>query len=152
MHRFIEDFRGEYEFLSNFAKTPFFWYGMWYLTVEHAYQAAKASNPDDWRAIKESNTPTDAKRVGRGIKIRPDWDTVKYPLMQDLLFHKFKNKELADKLLATGDAWLIEGNTWHDQTWGDCRCERHAKTPGDNWLGQSLMYTRSKIGKLVSTS
>jgi ribA/ribD-fused uncharacterized protein len=150
IHDTVDNFRGEYEFLSNFSKDAFFWYGMWYLTVEHAYQAAKATNPDDWRAIAQANTPTDAKRVGRGIKIRPDWDEVKEFIMMDLLWHKFKKRELVEKLLETGDAMLIEGNTWHDQIWGNCNCERHIDTPGKNLLGSYLMFTRSKLRRLAN--
>lgn len=39
--------------------------------------------------------------------------------MEELVRAKFtQNPDLADKLLATGDAHLEEGNTWGDRIWG----------------------------------
>jgi predicted NAD-dependent protein-ADP-ribosyltransferase YbiA (DUF1768 family) len=49
-------------------------------------------------------------------------------------------------LLSTGDALLVEGNTWHDQHWGNCRCSRvSCRPPGGNWLGQMLMERRTAL-------
>jgi len=48
------------------------------------------------------------------------------------------NGDLRDQLLATGDAELVEGNTWGDTYWGvDSRSGK-----GENMLGKILMETR----------
>ena len=51
-----------------------------------------------------------AKRRGRQIKMRPDWEDRKLTIMHNLLVHKFnENLELIPKLLDTGGAVLVEG-------------------------------------------
>jgi predicted NAD-dependent protein-ADP-ribosyltransferase YbiA (DUF1768 family) len=64
-----------------------------------------------------------------------------------LVLRKFlDHPELAAELLETGEALLIEGNTWHDQIWGDCRCGRpECAEPGLNLLGQILMSVREMV-------
>ena len=54
--------------------------------------------------------------------------------------------ELAEKLLATGDEEVVEGNTWHDRYWGRCKCVKHE---GEclNWLGRILMRVRADLRK-----
>ena len=56
------------------------------------------------------------------------------------------NADLRERLLATRGALLVEGNTWHDQTWGSCVCPQHAEVPGDNALGVILMTLRLRLG------
>lgn len=52
------------------------------------------------------------------MRRRPDWEDVKVDIMLGLLRQKFQHPELGAKLLATGDAYLVEGNTWGDTFWG----------------------------------
>ncbi len=47
-----------------------------------------------------------------------------------------QHSDLGEQLLATGDAELIEGNTWNDTEWGICN------GIGDNKLGKILMRIR----------
>ena len=66
--------------------------------------------------------------------------------MRNLVYMKFKqNADLANKLLATGDSELIEGNRWHDNVWGDCECSRCINRPGRNLLGKALMEVREVL-------
>lgn len=65
--------------------------------------------------------------------------------MREVLAAKFTDPDLADRLVATGTALLVEGNTWHDQFWGCCTSPRHHATPGANWLGRYLMQLRSTL-------
>ena len=44
---------------------------------------------------------------------------------------------------------LIEGNTWHDNYWGDCSCNRCKSKSGENMLGILLMELRDKLNKEV---
>lgn len=165
----INSFKDEHRFLSNFYKAgvsvpagdghdstemmP---------TVEHAYVVMKVGS---WLAFQDAvtqhnqkipgppihlgeftrMTPGQAKRLGRAVPLREDWDDVKLSVMLDLLFQKFAHPELAAKLLATGDQKLIEGNYWHDQYWGECTCPKHIFVPGKNALGKLLMQVRMEV-------
>jgi predicted NAD-dependent protein-ADP-ribosyltransferase YbiA (DUF1768 family) len=81
-------------------------------------------------------TAGQAKRLGRRVQVQPDWDSIKLRMMEYILTAKFSMPDMAAKLLATGDAILIEGNTWGDKFWGECDGE------GANHLGHILMYVR----------
>jgi ribA/ribD-fused uncharacterized protein len=82
-------------------------------------------------------------------KLRSDWEDVKALLMIDVLHAKFtQHPELAKVLLSTGNATLVEDTTgWHDNTWGNCDCERCANIKGKNLLGKSLMEVRLRLKK-----
>ena len=128
----VQSFQGEYRFLSNF------WYSdvhaIWnddrvkVPTIEHAFQAAKAMNRKDFDAICALPSPGNAKRYGRRVTLRSAWETVKLDVMESLLREKFSHPDLREKLLATGDAELVEGNTWGDIYWGVCGDRGEART------------------------
>ena len=110
----INHFAGEYFFLSNFYPCRVAFYGMCFPSVEAAFQAAKCATPND-RVQFLNLAANQAKRRGRQIKMRPDWEDRKLTIMHNLLVHKFnENLELIPKLLDTGGAVLVEGNAWHD--------------------------------------
>lgn len=148
--RLIDRFAGDLAFLSNFwpsrvhypAEGPG---AAVYPTVEHAFQAAKTDDPAGRERIRVAPTPAAAKRIGRQVAMRPGWEQQRVGVMRDLLLQKFSAEPLRSQLVATGDAPLVEANTWHDQTWGDCRCRRHAATPGRNLLGELLMEVRARL-------
>ena len=132
----IERFAGDYAFLSNFHPAIVFFDGHMYPTVENAFQAAKCLHEED-RAQFAALTPGQAKRLGRKVEMRPDWNSARLDVMHDLVLQKFRNHaELQEKLLATDDATLVEGNQWHDTFWGVCN------GIGQNNLGQILMNVR----------
>lgn len=132
----IERFTGDYAFLSNFHPSIVFLDGHMYPTVENAFQAAKCLHEED-RAQFATLTPGQAKRLGRKVEMRPDWNSARLDVMHDLVLQKFKNHaELQEKLLDTNDATLVEGNQWHDTFWGVCN------GVGQNNLGQILMNVR----------
>lgn len=135
----IDKFDGEYAFLSNFYYSPFMFHGRQYPTVEHFFQAHKAKTYEDFISVLVEPTPKGAKQVGRKIKMREDWDAVKDTIMLEGLRAKFSIKGLREKLLATGDEELIEGNHWHDTYWGVCN------GVGKNKLGKMLMQVREEI-------
>lgn len=128
-----------YKFLSNFFPVTILLDGRHYSSVEHAYQAAKTDNPAERYKIQCAETPGQAKRLGRNVTMRGDWDKVKLQVMLDLLHQKFKEPYLAKLLLETGDAELVEGNNWGDTFWGKCNGR------GENHLGKLLMQVRQEI-------
>ena len=138
----ITSFSGEYRFLSNFWPSPIEVGSVVFPTVEHAYQAAKFSRDLSDRGQRQAAfarlpTPGMAKREGRGIKLRADWDRVKLPIMRGLIALKFFENDLLIHLLcATGERELIEGNSWRDTYWGVCN------GIGQNNLGKLLMRER----------
>lgn len=141
----IFEFEGKYAFLSNFAPSPIFHKGITYPTNEHFFQAMKTLDIETRKAIAAAESPGKAKRMGRSVALRPDWEQVKVDVMRTGLMLKFSDAKLAEKLLATGDEELIEGNWWCDQTWGSCNCPKHIRTPGRNLLGMLLMEVRKEL-------
>lgn len=141
----IDSFRNEYSFLSNYSCSPFCIDTILFPTMEHYFQASKASNQEDYLFIANAPTPGDAKRYGRHTYLRPDWEEVKDNVMLIGLRKKFTDPELRNLLLATGDEELVEGNYWHDNEWGNCTCPRCKNIPGKNKLGKLLMQVREEI-------
>jgi len=142
----IDRFDGAYRFLSNFWPSP--WVeldGVAYHSVEHAYQAAKTLNLNDRKQFNDGTiTAGAAKRIGQSLIIRPDWELVKVYTMTDLVEQKFQDEKLFGLLIETFPFDLIEGNNWHDDFWGDCKCEKHKDIPGLNNLGKILMKIRDR--------
>ena len=140
MKMVIDSFDGEFAFLSNFYEVPVEWEGITYPSTEHAFQAAKVINPAIRMKIAAEPTPGRAKRAGRSVQLRHDWEQVKFDIMLDIVMAKFRqHPDLAEALLDTGDAELIEGNTWNDTTWGVYNGK------GLNWLGKILMMVRCQL-------
>ncbi len=148
----IEFFKGEYFFLSNFYIIPILHEGYWYPSVEHSFQAAKTFDLNErfkFMCQDEINRSghkfkqlisSEAKKEGRKLKLRSDWELIKYAVMlQQVLFKFIYNIELKQKLLNTGSSELIEGNTWGDKYWGKVSGE------GKNNLGIILMKIRNMI-------
>jgi N-glycosidase YbiA len=129
--------------LSNFHPSTIYIDGKAYPTVEHAYQAYKTLNESSREIIRKAKTPGEAKKLGRALELRPDWEIVRISLMRRFLLQKFENPLLRDYLLSTGDSELIHNNTWNDRFWGVCRGS------GQNWLGKLLMEVREEY-KAVS--
>lgn len=136
----IDAFSGANRYLSNFYPSPIEWDGLTFPSVEHAYQAAKSADPNVRAAIAQQPSPGMAKRMGKSVALRPDWEEVKVPFMLAFLRMKFTfESECGRWLLNTGQAELIEGNTWGDRFWGTVNGE------GRNELGKLLMQVRGEI-------
>ena len=134
----IDSFRGKFSFLSNFHLAATCYEAVLYPTSEHAFQAAKSFRPEDREQIRRARTPAEAKKLGRYVNLRPDWDQVRTNVMFYVVLDKFaRNPNLLRDLLATGDLPLIEGNTWGDTFWGQVNGK------GENHLGKALMSVRS---------
>lgn len=142
----INKFEGDYAFLSNFFYSPITIEGKRYLTVENYFQAMKAANPGEAEEIRLAPTPGKSKRLGRHCVIRKDWENIKEDVMYKGVKAKFtQNPTLRTALEKTGDAWLEEGNTWCDNTWGVCRCIKCQDKMAYNKLGKILMRVRKEL-------
>lgn len=136
----IDQFKGIYSFLSNFHPAPVRVDHMDFMTSEHAFQALKTVDHGDRCRIAGLKTPGQAKAAGKKVKLRDNWNDIRVEVMRQVLICKFdQNPDLAQKLIETGDAELIEGNTWNDTFWGVCRGK------GQNNLGKLLMEIRAKL-------
>lgn len=139
----IDKFEGEFEFLSNFYPASVSMDGMTFQNSEAAYQAQKCLNTMD--KFQFCNlSPRDAKKLGRKVQLRPDWEDIKDEVMARILNLKFRqHPNLGNLLIATGDAKLIEGNHWRDTYWGVC------DGAGLNRLGELLMQVRTELRQEV---
>lgn len=134
-----------YRFLSNFyVGKPLVCDGEEYRTGEHLFQALKAITPRDEAKVRNAPTPGEAKRIGRRIMLRPDWEAVKYDVMAMVVRLKFaRDRQEAQLLEMTGNALLMEGTFWGDTVWGvDLNKDGW---PGRNWLGTLLMARRAEL-------
>ena len=135
----INEFKGKYFFLSNFYNSPVMYEGLLYKNNESAFQSAKVLDIERRKQFCEID-PSTAKKKGRNVLLRNDWEEVKLNVMIDVVRDKFtRNIKLQNKLLATGEEELIEGNTWNDTYWGVCR------NCGKNMLGKILMKIRREL-------
>lgn len=138
----IDTFTLNYRFLSNFYPSTLTYKGKLYPTVEHAYQAAKTTYVDMAELIRKAPTPAAAKKMGRLVPIREDWNEIRVEVMRELIKEKFCNPLLRQLLVDTGTAQLVEYNNWNDRVWGVCRGR------GANLLGKLLMQERNNIIEL----
>lgn len=134
----ITEFIGENFFLSNFFPCEVKFEDIVYPSLEHAYVAQKTLDLNLRKEIAEISTAGKAKRFGRKIDLRSDWEAKKILIMYDLLLVKFSDPKLSKKLVSTRNKNLVEGNTWGDQFWGVCDGK------GENWLGELLMRVRDE--------
>lgn len=136
----IVSFTGPNFFLSNFYPCEVVFEGKIYKSSEHAYMAAKTTDPNIREYIAAQPTPAAAKKVGRSIPLRENWDNIRIHYMRVILENKFGDYDLRARLDATKGCELIEGNTWGDRFWGQCPLGN-----GRNELGKLLMSIRDDV-------
>ncbi len=147
----IIKFKGKYAFLSNFYRCKVEYEGLTYPSAENAYQAAKTAPFRREQFTKIS--PKEAKKLGKKVPLlggASSWESRKLKVMEEVVRAKFKqNPQLAEKLLETKDAILIEGTTWGDEFWGVNLKKPDPNSPwgykGKNLLGQILMKIRKEL-------
>ncbi len=140
----INSFQGKHRFLSNFYPAKIKLDDITYPTVEHAFQAAKTHDELHRYIICTAPTPGKAKRMGRHVILRPGWEEAKLSIMKQLVKQKFSEEPLLSLLLQTGNAELVEENTWGDKFWGKYLDE------GKNHLGQILMEVRNTLATAIT--
>lgn len=128
--------------MSNFYRSKFYWNGIWWKTSEHAYQAAKTCDYDEIVLVRDAKTPRIARDIGQTVELKPHFDHDKYEIMKEIVREKYlQNRDLLDKLIETGDEFLIEDSPV-DYYWG---CG--ADGTGKNRLGLVLMEVREEFSK-----
>lgn len=135
----INNFSGDYRWLSNFYVSDVEYEGIIFPSSENAYQWSKDRTRVD---LFRTCTPGKSKRLGAASEIDvKDWNLKRDSIMYNIVESKFsQNKILQEKLLATGELELIEGNTWGDRYWGQCPVGE-----GKNKLGVILMTLRNSF-------
>lgn len=108
-----------------------------YTSVEHAFQAAKATTLEDHERVRTAPGPGYAKMEGRQITLRDDWEKVKYDVMLECLRAKFEIPSFKGRLLSTADRELREDSPT-DFVWG-------WRNNGQNLLGKALMQVREEL-------
>lgn len=139
---------GVYPEFSNFwnCSNMIEYGGLRYSNAEAIFQSQKTLD----RSVQETFTRmngSQAKKAGRDVSLRSDWEDIKFDIMCNVVYAKFtQDQKLRDLLLSTGNAYLVEDTSfWHDNTWGCCTCKRCSYRQSRNLLGLSLMYARARI-------
>ena len=129
---------GPHVCLSNFHPSPVEIDGKTWPTVEHYFQAMKSRDKAERERVRKAGRPHEAKKLGRKVQLRRDWERVKDDVMHRALLAKFtQHEDLRKVLLSTGDAELHEDSPT-DMYWG-CR--------GKDMLGKLLMRARKMIAE-----
>lgn len=140
----ILKFSKEYDWLSNFHKLekPMEHLGLSFETIENYYVGMKTLDIEERRFISIL-APGKAKRYGRKLQLREDWENVKLSVMRFGTRYKFSinNPILRQKLIDTGDVFIREGNNWGDTYWGVDTFTGE----GENHLGKIIMKVREDI-------
>lgn len=144
-------FRDEYAFLSNFYDKDVIisdFEGNKFTSAEAMFQSYKTTDPKE-RAKFAKMSPKEAKAAGRKIKLRSDWEKIKFDVMWYVVFQKFQqNQFLRKKLIETAGMRLVEGNSWNDKYWGAVPKEipvgdtNTTIFDGENRMGLILMQVR----------
>jgi len=129
----------EYGWLSNFWRNPQKVDDFIYQTNEHYYQSEKTNDVHIKMWIAQAPNPYLAMKAGRALRkdkeLRDNWDDIKVEIMLTGLRAKFKDPELRDKLIKTGNIILTEDSNT-DMFWGK---------KGKDMLGKLLMQVRKEI-------
>lgn len=130
-------FRNEYWFLSNMYPCKIRVNGLEFECAEACFQSFKTTDLELRKKFQKMNG-FEAKKFGKKVKLRPDWNDIRLEIMSRVIHAKFKqNDELGHKLAQISDEIeIVEDNKWHDTFWGRCN------GIGENHLGRILEYEK----------
>lgn len=136
----INGFCGRNSFLSNFYESPLTRNGLTFNNLESAYQAAKYDDQPNIARYFSGVSADYAKKLSKSLPY--DYITFerrKKRVMKELLYLKFLNPILRQRLRMTTPKNLIEYNWWNDAYWGT------TVSGGRNVLGIMLMELRNSF-------
>ena len=133
---------------SNMYNKEFEYQSKSFKNAEQAFAYKKAEMMDE---ILKTKIGSEAKKLGSKVPNfdKYVWNSRRITIMENIIYQKFQDSELADILRLTDDAELIEVSPY-DSYWGagvdkDQMIELIKKGqsyPGQNRLGQTLMWMR----------
>ena len=138
--------RGEYDFLSCLYQKVLIFEDIEFEAAEYAYQYGKMRDKKTREWAMKAPKPHLLSILCHNLfawDIVPGWSKMKVNRMYRVLKVKFSDIELKEKLLATGNAILIEDSK-SDSFWG---CGKNGK--GKNMLGKLLMKVREELKIVV---
>lgn len=136
------NYKGKFinNWFSNFVPSPMEIDGRTWNDVESYFASQKTLDFNEQEKIRLAPNAGVAKRLGRKVKLRSDWDNIKEDVMEKALRIKFKKgTSFYNKLKATGNSLIVEWNNWNDQYWGMTLDKK-----GKNRLGEILMKIRDE--------
>jgi ribA/ribD-fused uncharacterized protein len=132
-----------YDVLNNFSANAVKIDGVIYPTGEHAYQAAKCTDPKGKKEILAATSPLQAKVIANqkyAMAKHANWNEVKLDVMESILRAKLEqHQEVREALLRSGDEEIAEDSPG-DTFWG-----RGTDGRGENQLGKLWMKIRSEL-------
>lgn len=124
--------------LRNEYPVPLTVEGRTYSSLHHAFYALSTLDEEGRDAIAAEKLGYRVPYVAEDYPERDGWDGIRVAVMTELLRGKFRRyPELADMLVATGDARLVYQS--RDEFWG----ERAEASP--HWMGRLLEMVRSEL-------
>ncbi|WP_433574858.1 hypothetical protein [Nocardia brasiliensis] len=115
----IDQFRDADDYLSNCSEYPAKYGGRRFETAAHAIAAAQSDAPGWPLVVQPARTGRDAEELAWQGPMRDDRGRVRAATMAEVLHSKFTlDPEVGERLLATGDALLIDTNDEGEQYWG----------------------------------
>lgn len=129
-------FRDHYWFLSNMYPCTIACNTLSFTCVEAAFQACKC--PERAQEFVGLDGFA-AKKLGKQVPLRADWNEVKVGYMRALLKRKFKQNPNLLAQLREIKGPIVENNDWGDTYWGVC------KGKGQNVLGKLLEEIRDTL-------
>ena len=138
----IRFYTPEFYVFNNFSAHAIEFRGKLYPTCEHAYQAAKCTDPEGQEAIRNARSPLEAKRLANETYKAardPDWGDKKVAVVDEILRAKLaQHPEAQEALRASGDEEIVEDSPT-DHFWG-----AGADGSGQNILGKLWMKIRDE--------
>jgi ribA/ribD-fused uncharacterized protein len=127
---------------NNFSAHAIEFRGKLYPTCEHAYQAAKCTDPQGQEAIRNARSPLEAKRLANETYKAardPDWGNKKVAVVEEILRSKLaQHPEAQEALRDSGNEDIVEDSPT-DYFWGE-----GADGSGQNMLGKLWMKLRDE--------
>ena len=118
-----------------------------------ASKAVLFNDNESFYKIMKTPNPKSVKALGRKVKnFDPAvWDKYKKEIVKTAVKGKFVyNKNLLEKLKATGDIYIAEDSPY-DKVWGigtkSVKHKQNRTWPGKNLLGEILMEIRDELSK-----